>query len=101
MGLSLLLNNKYFKPFSVLISDMINAKGTTPRQKPALRVLKKEETENLLFCRCGDNNASPLPRSPLHGLPIKDLNRSPSSGMDLIIHHMLQTLVIRGANKNL
>ena len=35
-----------------------------------------------------------LPRSALHRLPVKDLYRTSGSGMNLIIHHMLETLVI-------
>ena len=48
-----------------------------------------------------DNSAVLLPGSALHGLSVKNLNRSPSTRMNLVIHHMLQTLVISGANENL
>lgn len=45
--------------------------------------------------------AAPLPRSALHGLSVKNLNGPPSTRMNFVIHHMLQTLVVSGANKNL
>ena len=41
------------------------------------------------------------PRSALHRLSIKNLNWTPSTRMNLVIHHVLQTLVVGWANEDL
>mmetsp|Transcript_21954 Transcript_21954/g.54083 ORF Transcript_21954/g.54083 Transcript_21954/m.54083 type:complete len:311 (+) Transcript_21954:323-1255(+) len=42
----------------------------------------------------------PVPRPPLHGLPVEHLRGPPRARMDLVIHHVLQALVVRGPEKN-
>ena len=42
-----------------------------------------------------------VPGPALHGLPRQDLHRPPSSAVDLVIHHVLQALVVRGAQEYL
>ena len=42
-----------------------------------------------------------LPRTSLHRLPGEDLDRSPGSRVDLVIHHVLQSLIVGGAKEDL
>lgn len=41
------------------------------------------------------------PGSPLHWLPVEDLDRAAGSRVDLIVHHVLQTLIIRWTDEDL
>lgn len=41
------------------------------------------------------------PRAALHGLPVENLNGAPGPGVDLIVHHVLQSLVVGGADEDL
>lgn len=41
------------------------------------------------------------PGAALHGLPVEDLDRAPGPGVDLIIHHVLQALVVGGTDEDL
>lgn len=42
-----------------------------------------------------------LPRSSLHGLPVEDLDRPAGPGVDLVVHHVLEALVVRGPDEDL
>ena len=44
---------------------------------------------------------SHLPGSSLHGLSVQDLQGPSGSGVDLIVHHVLQSLVIGGTQEDL
>ncbi len=59
-----------------------------------LKTLKVYTTHNKVLFIC-------LPGSSLHGLSVEDLHGSTSSRMNLVIHHMLETLVVCGAQKHL
>lgn len=41
------------------------------------------------------------PRSSLHGLAGEDLDWTPRSGVNLVVHHVLQSLVVGGAKEHL
>lgn len=40
-------------------------------------------------------------RSPFHGLPGEDLHRTPPSGVDFVVYHVLQALVVGGIQEDL
>ena len=42
-----------------------------------------------------------IPRTTLHRLPNQNLNRTTSSAMNLVVHHMLQPLIISWTQENL
>ena len=42
-----------------------------------------------------------LPRSALHGLPVEDLYWAAGSGVDLVIHHVFEALVVGGPQEDL
>ena len=42
-----------------------------------------------------------LPRSAFHGLPDEDLDRPPGPRVDLVVDHVLQTLVVRRSKEDL
>lgn len=42
-----------------------------------------------------------LPRTALHGLAVEDLDGAPGPGVDLVVHHVLQPLVVGGADEDL
>ena len=42
-----------------------------------------------------------VPGPTLHRLPHQDLDWAPGSGMDLVVHHMLETLVIGRTQEDL
>ncbi len=41
------------------------------------------------------------PGSTLHGLPVEDLNGASRAGVDLVVHHVFETLVVSWAQENL
>lgn len=41
------------------------------------------------------------PRTALHGLAVQDLDRAPGPGVNLVIHHVLEPLVVSGTHKDL
>ncbi len=42
-----------------------------------------------------------VPGSPLHGLPRQVGDRAPAPAVDLVVHHVLQPLVVRGVQEDL
>lgn len=43
----------------------------------------------------------PSPRAALHGLPVEDLDGASGPGVDLVVHHVLQTLVVGWTDEDL
>lgn len=47
------------------------------------------------------NNQDKVPGASLHGLPCENLNWPSRSRMDLVVNHVLQSLVVGGAKEHL
>ena len=42
-----------------------------------------------------------MPGAALHGLAVEDLDRAAGTGVDLVVHHVLETLVVGGTEEYL
>ena len=42
-----------------------------------------------------------MPGAPLHGLTVEDLYGTTGAGVDLVVHHVLETLVVGGTKEDL
>ena len=42
-----------------------------------------------------------MPGAALHGLAVEDLDRASGAGVDLVVHHVLEPLVVGGAEEYL
>ena len=49
----------------------------------------------------GETRTSDSPGPALHGLAVQDLDRAPGPGVDLIVHHVLQALVVGRPDEDL